>query len=116
MNSLTNISPKQLRKAANIQEKLQHLQKQLEQILGASAEPGAAELAANGRRKKRRMSAAGRRAIAAAARARWAKIKGTATAKPARKKRTMSPAAKKRMAAMMKARWAARKAAGKSSL
>ena len=92
---MINITPAQLRKAANTQEKIQDLQKELKQILGASA-AAKAEPAAKGP-KKRKVSAAGRVAIAAAARARWAKIKGTAaaSAKPAKKRRTMSDAAKK---------------------
>jgi hypothetical protein len=67
--------------------------------------------------KKSGMSAAGRARIAAAARARWAKIKGEAngaatTAKPAKakKKRTMSPEARAKIAAAQKKRWAKQKA------
>jgi hypothetical protein len=37
MNSITNLTPGQLRKAADIQEKIQSLQSELNQILGASA-------------------------------------------------------------------------------
>ena len=53
---------------------------------------------------RRKMSAAGRARIAAAQKARWAKVKGT-------KKRTMSAAARKKIAAAQKARWAKVKAA-----
>jgi len=60
-----------------------------------------------------RMSAAARARIAAAQRARWAKVragnKGNVVAMP--KKRTMSAAARKRIAAAQKARWAKVKAA-----
>jgi len=70
--------------------------------------------------KRRKMSAAGRKAIAAAARARWAKIKAqkagkvtVVAAKPAKKKRTISAAARAAMAAGSKARWAKIKAAKK---
>jgi hypothetical protein len=76
MNSITNLSPAQLRKAADIQEKIQSLQKELGRLLGGSDETAAIEAP-----KKRKMSAAGRKAIAAAAKARWAKIKGTAPKK-----------------------------------
>jgi hypothetical protein len=89
--NITSLSPTQLRKAADIQEKIESLQNELNEILGGevstSAEPTEAP------KKRRKMSAAGRRAIAAAAKARWAKIKGTApSAKPAQKpkKRKMS--------------------------
>jgi len=58
-------------------------------------------------RKKRTISAAGRKRIAAAQRARWAKIKGRKVISiSSRKGRTMSPAARKRIAAAQKARWA----------
>jgi hypothetical protein len=50
------------------------------------------------------MSLAARRKISAAAKARWAKIKGTAKAAP--KKRTMSMAARRKIAAAARARWA----------
>jgi hypothetical protein len=57
--------------------------------------------------KKRAISAAGRKRIAAAQRARWAKIKGHKVVSiSSRKGRTMSPAARNRIAAAQKARWA----------
>jgi hypothetical protein len=63
----------------------------------------------------RTISAAGRARIAAAQRARWAKVKGKVVLITARKGRSMSPAARKCIAAAQKARWAkwrrARKAA-----
>ena len=85
---MITITPQQLRKAADIQEKIQSLQEQLGQILGGPVE--ATETPT--KPKRRKVSAAGRAAIAAAAKARWAKIKGTATStKPAQKpKRKMS--------------------------
>ena len=57
-------------------------------------------------RKKRTISAAGRKRIAAAQRARWAKIKGQKASISVRKGRKMSPAARKRVVAAQKARWA----------
>ena len=58
------------------------------------------------------MSAAGKAKIAAAQRARWAKVKGKkAVAAPA--KRKMSAAAKAALSLKMKAAWAKRKAAQK---
>ena len=63
------------------------------------------------------MSAAGRAAIAAAARARWAKIRAEKTGKAVKKgRRKMSAAAKARLSALAKARWAKAKKAGKSRL
>ena len=57
------------------------------------------------------MSLAARRKITAAAKARWAKVKGTAKAAP--KKRTMSLAARRKIAAAARARWARVRAAKK---
>lgn len=80
--------------------------KALSGLSGSSAAPAPVE--------RRKMSAAGRKAIAAAARARWAKVKGKASAtKPAKKKRTMSAAARKALSLAAKARWAKIKAAKK---
>jgi hypothetical protein len=52
------------------------------------------------------ISAAGRQRIAAAQRARWAKIKGRRVVSIATHKRTMSPAARRKIAAAQRARWA----------
>ena len=62
-------------------------------------------------RGRRRLNAAARARIAAAQRARWAKIKGrkseaSATAGARKGKRTMSAAAKAKIAAAQRARWA----------
>jgi hypothetical protein len=101
----------QLRHAADLKEKIDALNKELASILGAPA-PLAAKAP-----KKGKMSAAGRARIAAAQKARWAKIKGAKPAvKAPVKKRTMSAAAKAKLSALAKARWAKIKAAGKKSL
>jgi len=106
--TMINATPKQLRKAANIQEKIQALQSELNSILG-----GPDETAIKAPRKKHKMSAAGRAAIAAAARARWAKVKAGKVQKPRKK---FTAAGRARLAALAKARWAKVKAAGKSRL
>ena len=85
--------------------------KQIDQAIAALSglSVGSAKAAPAGKRK---MSAAGRKAIAKAARARWARHnaqkagKAPAAAKPAKKKRTMSAAARKAIGAAQKARWA----------
>ncbi len=56
-------------------------------------------------RKKRTISAAGRKRIAAAQRARWAKIKGQKVVSISSRK-AMSPTARKRIVTAQKARWA----------
>ena len=80
---MINLTPQQLRKAANIQEKIQSLQKQLRQLLGGEVSTAAEPTEAP---KKRKFSAATRAKMKAAQKARWAKIKGKATpAKPGKK-------------------------------
>jgi len=108
---MTHLSASQLRRAARIKHKIESLQKQLTRLLGGTG--GAAAP-----RKRRKMSAAGRRKIAAATRARWAKVKGRkSAAKPVRKaRRKMSAAARAKISAAAKKRWAKAKAAGKKTL
>jgi hypothetical protein len=72
MNAITSLTPAQLRTAANLKEKIAALQKQLDALLGAAAKPVAAAKPA---KKKRTMSASARARIAAAQKARWAKIR-----------------------------------------
>jgi hypothetical protein len=57
-------------------------------------------------RGRRTLSAAGRARIAAAQRARWAKVKGHKVVSIVARKGRMSPAARKRIVAAQKARWA----------
>jgi hypothetical protein len=88
---------------------------ELRQLLNAGGTPATAASGVPGR--KRTMSAAGRRRIAAAQKARWAKIKGEgelvsspAPAKPAKKKRKLSAAGRKAISEATKRRWALRRA------
>jgi hypothetical protein len=67
-------------------------------------------------RPRRQMSAAARARIAAAQKARWAKVRGEQKAVPIASKtgqRTMSAAARRKIAASKKAWWAARRRAQK---
>ena len=111
---MINATPTQLRRAADIQEKIMSLQSELGQLLGSEvstpAKPTEAPM------KKSKMSAAGRAAIRAAQKARWAKIRGTSpSAKPAQKpkKQPVSEAMLKGLARARAARWA--KSKGKVS-
>ena len=109
--TLSSLSSEQLRRAADLKEEIETLNNELASILGAPASIPAKT------RKKRGMSAAGRARIAAAQKARWAKIKGAKPApKAPAKKRTMSAAGRARISAAAKARWAKAKAAGKKRL
>ena len=117
VNQLLDLTPVQLRRAAELKEQIDALNTELGGILGGTS---VAPTSTGTPAKKGGMSAAGRARIAAAARARWAKIragKGESAPAPAAKnatagkRRTMSPAARKRIAEAQKARWAKVKAA-----
>jgi IS5 family transposase len=109
--TLSSLSSEQLRRAADLKEEIEALNKELASFLGTPASiPAKAP-------KKRGMSAAGRIAVAAAQKARWAKIKEVKpAAKALAKKRTMSAAGRARISAAAKARWTKAKAAGKKRL
>jgi methionyl-tRNA synthetase len=113
-SSIANLSAQQLRRAANIKDKIQLLENELGRILGTSTKSSNAVAP----KKKRKMSAAGRAKIAAAARARWAKVKGRkSAAKPVKKaRRKMSAASRAKIAAAARARWKKAKAAGRKTL
>ena len=112
MSDLLNLSTEQLRRVADIKEKIDSLQYELSRVLGGRA-PG---------KRMVRISTAGRARIAEAQRRRWAeynsardtkKVAGTSAS---RSRRRLSPAAKAKIAAAARARWAKAKAAGKSRL
>ena len=111
--NLFDLTVNQLKRAAAIKEQIEALNKELRSFLGAPAKSRAAPM------KKRTMSASVKKSIAAAQRARWAKIKGnraaTRSVKPAAKakKKTMSPAIRAKLSAKLKAFWAAKRAGKK---
>jgi hypothetical protein len=111
MNPL-DLTVSQLKRAAAIKERIEDLNKELSGILGMSAGSNATS------KTRRSISASGRRNIAAAQRARWAKVqagKSTPSVKasaPAKKK-GMSRATKAKLAARMRAYWKAKKAANR---
>lgn len=106
MIDLLSITSVQLKRAVKLQANIARMEKQLASILGAPATKTAKPV------KRRKMSASARAKIAAAQRARWAKVNaGKSAAKPA--KRKMSAAGRARIAAAQKARWAKIKAAKK---
>jgi hypothetical protein len=113
MSSINSLSAHQLRQAANLKEQIDALEKELSQLLGSTAKP----VTAKAPKKKGGMSAAGKAKVAAAQKARWAKIKAAKplvmAAKPAAKKFTMSAASKAKISAAAKARWAKIKAGKK---
>ena len=110
MNEITSLSPAELRRAADIQERIQSLQAQLGKLLGGAAPMAVAPA-------KHRMSAAGWARISAAARARWAKARGVGDgAAVARSKPKISAAGRARLSALAKARWQKARASGKGRL
>jgi hypothetical protein len=113
MNNIINLPVKTLRKAATLKWKIQKLENQLQKLLGSTE-----ATSQSAPKKRRKMSRSGRARIAAAARARWAKVKGRKSAAKSVKKarRKMSAAAKAKIAAAARARWKKAKAAGKNSL
>lgn len=117
--SLINLTPTQLRKAANLKEQIAGLNKQLATILGGSGS-GMPSPFNKAKPAKRKISPAHIAKIRAAQKARWAKFHAAKSdvkaavkvaVKPAvRKKPKISPAGLARIKAAQKARWAAIKA------
>jgi hypothetical protein len=142
---MINATPRQLRKAADIQEKIQSLQEELGQLLGGETSTPAQSTESP---KKRKFSAAAKAKMRAAQQARWARIEGTGpSANPVKKakrkmsaqglaniragvakrmaaqgkavqkpKKKFSAAGRAALSAAAKARWAKVKKAGKSRL
>jgi hypothetical protein len=110
MNSIITLSPQQLRRAANVKEKIDSLQRELANILG----DGSPTIGNNSSRSGRKLSSAARARISAAAKKRWANIRRSKLA--AAPKRSMSAATKARLAAVARARWKRAKAEGKTAL
>lgn len=109
--NIENLTASQLRNAADLQEKIQKLQTELAGILGAEASAPAKTPGKRGP-KKGGMSAEGRAKIAAAQKARWAKVnaeKGKSPKTEKLVKRKMSAAGRAAIAAGARARWAKQK-------
>jgi hypothetical protein len=140
--NITNLSSSQLRKAADLKEKIAGLEKDLAALLGSSAP---ASTPTTKPAKKGGMSAAGKAKIVAAQKLRWAKVKAAksqapktpkpaatiaskviakiavkpvpakpAIVKPAKKKWKISAAGLAKIKAANKAYWAKKKAAKKA--
>ena len=99
-----------------LKKEQQRLTKELQGISAALAAFG--RVYTNGA-KPRSLSASGRARIAAAQRARWAKVRAksaiAAKVVPIAAKKTLSAAARRKIAAAQRARWAKVKAAKKSA-
>lgn len=106
---IINMSAYQLRRAAELKEKIESLQNELHHLLGLAAQP-----VTNGTPRKRYLSAAGIARIRAAQKRRWAKVRHTLPSR--RPSRRMSAAGRARLAELARARWRTAKAQGKSTL
>jgi len=115
--SITGLSPRQLRVAADLKEQIEGLQNELNAILGsvvatqvATEAPVVSQPAA-----KRKMTAAWRKALSTAQKARWAKRAGRVleeSKQPAKKaSKGKGTASKNAKSEAMKAVWAARRVA-----
>jgi hypothetical protein len=105
--TLANLSGimRQLKKERNrVQQQLSGLNAALEAFAGVYR---------SGSQPRRKMSPRGRARIAAAQRARWAKVKGQSVVPIKTVKRTMSALARRKIAAAQRARWAKVRAAKK---
>ncbi len=121
MNDISKLSPQQLRRAADIQERIQALQKQLNDILGSPAGTHAPDgESASETSGKRRFSAATIAKMRRAQKERWAKRKGGAQPeageqeqKPTRK---FTRAGRAALSAAAKERWRKARAEGRATL
>ena len=111
-----DISVKDLQEAISIRQQIDNLQRRLSSLLRGAPQRPTAPTAAG-----RYFSPATRAKLAAAARARWARRRGTGGAAPAKstgaaapgkKKGQLTPAGRRKLSLLMKARWAARRKAG----
>ncbi len=112
MINLTELTTSQLQRILSIKEQIEALQGQIESI--ADGDNGSAVSVAVEAPRKGRRSAEVRAKMAAAQRARWAKLKGHADSQstPAKKgKRRLSAAGRAAIIAGTKARWAKLKGA-----
>ena len=114
-----NLSLRQLEQAVSVRRQIDALERRFAVLVGfgLATRSAAAKTGGGSGRRRRTMSAATRAKIAAAARARWARVRGGRKAKRIVKKAIrrgrMSTAARKKLSDMMKARWAARRRSGK---
>ncbi|HMK06592.1 MAG TPA: hypothetical protein VK476_03620 [Flavobacterium sp.] len=109
MSNLSNLSVAQLKRAVQIKEQIEKLQRELLSSLGSSS-PSQKPSSGGG------MSEATKAKLRAAAKARWAQVKaGKQPAAKSTGRKPMSAAARARLSALMKAKWAAKNKGSKSA-
>jgi hypothetical protein len=111
LSTSMDISVKDLQEAISIRQQIDNLQRRLSSLL-RGAPQGPTGPTARAITRGRYFSPATRAKLAAAARARWARTRGTGPAAPAKRKGQLTPAGRRKLSQLMKARWAARRKAG----
>src|SRR6476646_2799688 len=113
LSSGMDISVKDLQEAISIRQQIDNLQRRLSSLLRGAPQRPTTTTTTRPTAPGRFFSPATRAKLAAAARARWARTRGTAApATPAKRKGQLTPAGRRRLSQLMKARWAARRKAG----
>jgi hypothetical protein len=123
LSTSMDISVKDLQEAISIRQQIDNLQQRLSSLLrGAPQRPASTTSPKGPTATGRFFSPATRAKLAAAARARWARRRGTGAAAapakstgaaaPSKKKGQLTAAGRRKLSLLMKARWAARRKAG----
>src|SRR5437588_6120930 len=102
-----DISVKALEEAVSIRRQIDNLERRLSSILGGA--PARPTIATAPAKSGRYFSPSTRAKLAAAAKARWARLKGGTKPAPAKKKGALTAAGRRKLSELMKARWAARR-------
>jgi hypothetical protein len=108
-----DLTANQIKRAAGIKERIEKLNKELGSLFGVPAKSGAAPA------KRRTISASTKRKLAAAQKARWARLRqakaatGSIAEASKIKKKTVSRATRAKLRAKLKAYWAAKRAGKK---
>jgi hypothetical protein len=107
-----DISVKALEEAVSIRRQIDNLERRLSSILGGAPARPATAPTQRVRQAGRYFSPSTRAKLSAAARARWARLKGGPKPTPTKKKGALTAAGRRKLSQLMKARWAARRKAG----
>jgi hypothetical protein len=102
-----DISVKALEEAVSLRRQIDNLERRLSSILRGA--PAIARPTAAPPQAGRYFSPSTRAKLSAAARARWARLKGGAKPAAPKKKGALTPAGRRKLSELMKARWAARR-------
>ena len=103
------------REERKLQKQVGRLQRELSGLKTAAKALGTSASYGLDKAQKRVLSAAGRARISAAAKRRWAKVKGGTAGLGKARKRVMSAAARAKISAAMKRRWSKMKAGARKA-